>query len=181
MCPLILMTVAAAVLGERGFWTCHSILWKEPQAANEKQRDSGLELQFPSWRASLFFLLRLVYLRLMAGKCQGNITPVPAEVTEAVEEELEEEWMQRLTEFMGERLRPVSKAGEASTAAEVREAFFQYACVPKKEVGLKLARKGFAEETASLWSGVSRTSKRVYRVRFPDGSVSLARLVATGS
>ena len=136
-----------------------------------------MELRFPSWRPSFFLLLRQVYLRLMLGKCRGSITPVPAEVTEAVEDELEEDWMQRLTDFMGERLRPVSKAGEASTAAEIREAFSLYAGVAKKEVGLKLARRGFAEETANFWSGVARTSKRLYRVRFPEG-VSLARLVA---
>ncbi len=42
--------------------------------------------------------------------------------------------------------------------------------VAKKEVGLRLARKGFAEESANFWSGVARTKRRVYRLNFPDSA-----------
>ena len=113
------------------------------EAANEKQRDSTMESRFPAWRPSLFFFLRLVFQLLMVGKCHGNITPVPADVTDAVDDELAEEWMMLLAEFVDKELRPATKAGDASTAASIRESFSQYAGAPEKESGLKLARKGF--------------------------------------
>ena len=60
------------------------------EAANEKQRDSTVESRFFAWRPSLFFFLRSVFHRLMVGQCHGNITPVPADVTDAVDDELAE-------------------------------------------------------------------------------------------
>eukprot|EP00969_Alexandrium_andersonii_P210587 9302380-Alexandrium_andersonii.AAC.1 len=86
--------------------------------------------------------------------------------------------MQQLATFARERLRPAANAREASSAAEVREAFFQYAggSVPKKEVGLRLARKGFAEETTHHHVGVRRTTKRVYRLKFADEAAALVAL-----
>ena len=122
-----------------------------------------------------------MYLRFLRGASQTNVTPVPAEVAAAAEEELEEPWMKRLACFTEERLRPVSSARDASTAAEIREAFFIFAAgdVPKKEVGLRLSRKGFAEEGANFWNGVTRTKRRVYRLRFPSGELAWARLQAS--
>ena len=81
---------------------------EEPRDANERQRDASIEEQFPAWRASMFFLLLQVYRRFLHGRPQSNVTPVPAEVSEAVEEELEEEWMQQLATFVQERLRPAA-------------------------------------------------------------------------
>ena len=49
--------------------------------------------------------------------------------------------------------------------------------MPKKEVGLRLARKGFAEESANFWSGVARTKRRVYRYNFPDNAGAFAALL----
>jgi hypothetical protein len=71
-----------------------------------------------------------------------------------------------------------ANAKDASTAAEVREAFFQFCAgsVPKKEVGLRMSRKGFAEDTANFWAGVKKTSRRVYRFNFPDRGVAFAVL-----
>ena len=105
------------------------------------------------------------------------MTPVPPEVSEAVDEELEEEWMERLAEFVQERLVPADKAKDASSAADVRQAFFDYCCgeVPKKEVGLRLARKGFAEENAHFRNALTRTSRRVYQVKL-EGGVSFVAL-----
>eukprot|EP00969_Alexandrium_andersonii_P336238 14862492-Alexandrium_andersonii.AAC.1 len=101
---------------------------------------------------------------------------------EAVNEELQEEWMQQLATFVRDRLRPAANAREASSAAEVRDAFFQYVggSVPKKEVGLRLARKGFAEETAHHYVGVRRTTKRVYRRVLTEGNAELV-LLRTGA
>eukprot|EP00973_Karenia_brevis_P017715 2433692-Karenia_brevis.AAC.1 len=89
---------------------------------------------------------------------------------DAVEEELEEEWMQQLTTFAATRLRAAEHARDASTAAEIREAFFQFCAgsVPKKEVGLRMSRKGFAEVSAHVFQCVKRTTGRVYRFKFPD-------------
>ena len=53
------------------------------------------------------------------------MTPVPPEVVDAVEEELEEPWMALLEEFVRDSLMPASKAADASSAAEIREAFFK--------------------------------------------------------
>ena len=83
-----------------------------------------------------------------------------------------------LVDFVNNEPRPVTNAGEASTAASIRESFSQYAGVPKKEAGLKLARKGFMEDSVNFRTLLTRTSKRVYKVRFPDGSTSMARLVS---
>ena len=46
----------------------------------------------------------------------------------------------------------------------------------KREVGMKLALKGFYEKTVMYKSGTKRTSKRVYELAF-SGGASLATLV----
>ena len=107
-------------------------------------------------------------------RSQTNVTPVPADVSAAVEEEMEEEWTERLREFVG-RLEPAD-AKSASTAAEIREAFCEFCgSVPKREVGLKLAGKGFSEEYVHLKNGLTRVSKRVYKFKLGD-AVTLVRL-----
>jgi hypothetical protein len=102
---------------------------------------------------------------------------VPADVSAAVEEEMEEEWAQQLRDFVGQRLE-ASEAKDASTAAEIREAFFNFCggSIPKREVGLKLAGKGFSEEYSQLKSGLARVVKRAYRVNL-GGCVTLVKLV----
>ena len=119
---------------------------------------------------SFFELLYRVYALFLADRNQTNVTPVPQEVSDAVEEELEEPWMLRLAEFTRDRLEAAARPGLASSAAEIRQAFFEFCGgeVPKKEVALRLARKGFAEETVHHWVGVRRTTKRVYRFRIGD-------------
>ena len=153
---------------------------EEPRDANERQRNSELEQLFPGWRPSFFFLLLQVFTRFLKDRPQSNITPVPVEVLDAVEEELEEEWMQQLATFVQTCLRPAASARDATSAAEVRQAFFDSCAgsVPKKEVGLRLARKGFAEESANFWVGVARTKRRVYRLNFPDSAGAYVALQA---
>ena len=82
---------------------------------------------------------------------------------------------------------PVASARDASSAAEIRQAFFDFCAggVPKKEVGLRLARKGFAEESSHYYRGVVRTPRRIFRYNFPDGGAGayvalLARHGSTG-
>ena len=91
--------------------------------------------------------------------------------------------MRQLATFVQERLRPAATAREASSAAEVREAFFQYAggSVPKKEAGLRLARRGFAEDSVHYYNGVTRSKRRVYRLRFGTGEEALVQLGARGT
>jgi hypothetical protein len=150
---------------------------EDPVAANEKRKDANLEAQFASWRPSFFYLLCQVYARFLRGRNQTNVTPVPLEVSDAVGEEMEEEWMQKLTQFVQERLQPADKPKDASSAADVRQAFFDFCGgeVPKKEVGLRLARKGFAEENAHFRNALTRTSRRVYKVKL-EGGVSFVAL-----
>ena len=96
---------------------------------------------------------------------------------------MEEEWMRKLTQFVQERLEPAPRVKDASSAAEVRQAFFDYCCgeVPKKEVGLRLARKGFAEDSLNYYEGVKRTKKRVYRVKMDGGpQLMMVRAGSTG-
>ena len=116
------------------------------------------------------------------GRNQTNVTPVPQEVNEAVEEELQEEWMAQLTTFMQDRLVAAPRPSGASSAADVRHAFFEFCPeVPKKEVGLRLARKGFQEDSVHYNDGIKRTKKRVYRARM-DGETQLValRMSSTG-
>ena len=73
-----------------------------------------------------------------------------------------------------------ASARDAASAADIRQAFFESCAgsVPKKEVGLRLARKGFAEESANFWVGVARTKRRVYRLNFPDSAGAYVALQA---
>ena len=155
---------------------------EDPQTANERLKDAALELKFGDWNASMFTLLKMVYQRFLKGRNQTNVTPVPADVTEAVEDELEEPWMGMLTTFVQECLLPTTNARDASSAAEVRTVFFDHCGgeVPKKEAGLRLARKGFMEQSINFCAGLRRTSKRVYNVRLGDGLTHMVKL-RTGS
>ena len=76
-----------------------------------------------------------------------------------------------------------ASARDAASAAEVRQAFFDSCAgsVPKKEVGLRLARKGFAEESSHYYRGVVRTTRRLFRYNFPDGGAYVALLPRPGS
>ena len=154
---------------------------EEPCAANERQKDVSLELQFPNWRSSFFALLVEVHQHFLT-RNQSNVTPVPPEVVDAVEEELEEPWMALLEEFVRDRLVPATKPADATSAAEVRGAFYEHCHgqVAKKEVGLRMARKGFAEDTRNYWVGVKKTSKRVYCLAV-DGKVQAMALKGTDS
>ena len=149
---------------------------EDPQSANERPRDAGIEAHFPAWRAGFFDLLLAVYKRFLRERPQSNITPVPQAVADAVDEELEEDWMRDLARFVQDRLRPAKNGQHASSAADIREAFLAQAGVPKKEVGLRLARKGFAEEGVNYYDGARRTKRRVYKLKFADGTVAFARL-----
>lgn len=72
---------------------------ERPEAANEKQRYSTMASTCPAWRPSLFCFLRWAPHRRMVGSSHGNITPVPAGVTDAMDHELAEEWLLLLVDF----------------------------------------------------------------------------------
>ena len=156
---------------------------EQPNTANEKQKDANIEASFVQWRGHLFWFLCQVFARFLRGANQTNVTPVPQEVQEAVDDELEEPWMQRLQEFVDERLEHTNSAKDASTAAEIRQAFFEFDCdTPKKEAGLRLARRGFQEDTVNHYAGPKRTSKRVYKYKINGviGMVVLKCVSSTG-
>ena len=73
-----------------------------------------------------------------------------------MEEELAEPWMLRLDEFVTGHMELARRTKDASSAAELRQAFFDFCCgeVPKKEVELRLARKGFAEDATHYQCGL---------------------------
>ena len=154
-----------------------------PQAPNERQKESGIEDQFEARNPSFFFLLLQVYRILLSAKSTDHVTPIPLDVQEAGAEELAEPWMAKLDEFVRECLRPTDKVAQASTAAEVRKAFFN-ACdnlLQEREVKLKLSLKGFHESTQAVKNALQKTTKRIYSHVFP-GSTSAAyvRLRAKG-
>ena len=120
-----------------------------PQAPNERQKKSGIEDQFEARNTSFFFLLLQVYRILLSVKSTDHVTPIPLDVQEAGAEELAEPWMAKLDDFVRECLRPTDKVAQASTAAEVRKAFFN-ACdnlLQEREVKLELSVEGFREST----------------------------------
>ena len=124
-----------------------------------------------------------VYRILLSAKSTDHVTPIPLDVQEAGAEELAEPWMAKLDEFVRGRLRPTDKVAQASTAAEVRKAFFN-ACdnlLQEREVKLKLSLKGFHESTQAVKNALQKTTKRIYSHVFP-GSTSAAyvRLRAKG-
>jgi hypothetical protein len=142
--------------------------------------DASIESNFEAWNPSFFALLRAVYRICLLEKSQTNVTPVPAEVSAAVEEEMEEEWAQQLRSFVDQCLEPAG-VQDANTAAEIREAFFQFCggSVPKREVGLKLAGKGFSEVYAQARSGLARVAKRAYKLNI-GGSATFVKLGGRG-
>ena len=87
--------------------------------------------------------------------------------------------MDDLDRFARTALQPVTQAHQASTAAEVREAFANCcANLQKREVGLKLAAQGFQEESKNFMDMLTykRTTKRVYSYVFPDGGKHMVKL-----
>ena len=73
-----------------------------------------------------------------------------------------------------------NSAKEANTASEIRQAFLEFGGdTPKKEVGLRLARKGFQEDTVHFYTGVKRTTKRVYKYKL-NGIVGMVVLRSAG-
>ena len=150
-----------------------------PSAANEKQIVPDLEEEFPARNPSFFFLLCQVRRILLSPSSNGEVTPVPDEVKQAVDEELREPWMDDLDRFVATSLRCVNQATQANTAAEVREAFSkQCDSLQKREIGLKLAAQGFKEESKHYMdvSTYKRTTKRVYSLVFPGGGTGLVQL-----
>ena len=149
-----------------------------PAAANEKQIVPDLEDRFPEWNPSLFFLMCQVRLILMSGPA-GEVHPVPVEAKEAVDEEMREPWMDNLDAFVRSRLEQTPQVGLASTAAEIRDAFFKR-CegLEKREVALKLASQGFQEDNKAYYDvgAYKRTTKRVYTYVFPGGGTGVVKL-----
>ena len=154
-----------------------------PQAPNERQKDSGIEDQFEGRNASCFFLMLQVYRILLSAKNTDHVTPIPLDVQEAAAEELAEPWMAKLDEFVFNCLRPTDRVVQASSAAEVRKAFFN-ACdnlLQEREVKLKLSLKGFHESTQAVKGCLQKTTKRVYSHVFPgSSSAPYVRLRAKG-
>ena len=104
---------------------------------------------------------------------------MPDEVKQAVDEELREPWMDDLDRFVASTCLSASQAAQASTAAEVREAFAKRCdSLQKREVGLKLAAQGFQEESKSYFDAASykRTTRRVYSYVFPGNNKGMVKL-----
>jgi hypothetical protein len=146
---------------------------EEPREVNERLAEAGLEDRFPAWRPSTFALLRAVYRVFFKGREVTTITPVPADVAEAVQEEMDEEWRGKVLQFVENWLVPATKK-DANTAAEVREKFWDFLGVDnkymtKREVGMRLRSVGFDEVTVDWKEGMRRQSKRAYRVKMGDG------------
>ena len=150
-----------------------------PAAANEKQIVPDLEDEFPARNPSFFFLLCQVRRILLSPSSNGEVQPVPDEVRQAVDEELREPWMDDLDRFVASQLRCVTKAWEASSAADVREAFASRCdSLQKREVGLQLAAQGFKEETKHYvdMSTHKRTTKRIYSFVFAGGGTGMVKV-----
>ena len=115
----------------------------------------------------------------MSPSSNGEVQPVPDEVRQAVDEELREPWMDDLDRFVASQLRCVIKAWEASSAADVREAFASRCdSLQKREIGLKLAAQGFKEETkhSTDMGTYKRTTKRVYSFVFAGGGAGMVKV-----
>ena len=130
---------------------------------------------FEARNPSFFYLLLQVYRILLSAKSTDHVTPIPLDVQEAGAEELAEPWMAKLDEFVRGSLRPTDRVANASTAAEVRKAFYN-ACgneLQEREIKLKMSLKGFHESTQAVKGALQKTTKRVYSHVFP-GSTSAA-------
>ena len=133
----------------------------------------------PQQPTNFFFLLCQMRRILLSPSSNGEVQPVPDEVRQAVDDELREPWMDDLDRFVGGQLRCVTKAWEASSAADVREAFaLRCDSLQKREVGLKLAAQGFKEETKHYtdMGTFERTTKRVYSFIFAGGDTGMAKV-----
>ena len=151
-----------------------------PKAANDRLIKPDMEDQFPAWTPSFFYLLCRIRSVLMSAPAQ-EVSPVPDEVREAVAEELAEPWQAKLAEFVEKAIEPENEVKLASSCADVKDAFYaQCQCtLEKREVGLKLAARGFKEEKKNDKDNGKRSSKNVYTYTFPGGESGFVRLVAT--
>jgi hypothetical protein len=146
-----------------------------PHAPSDRQKNSGIEDLFEARNPSFFYLLLQVYRILLSAKSTDHVTPIPLDVQEAGAEELAEPWMAKLDEFVRGSLRPTDRVVNASTAAEVRKAFYN-ACgneLQEREIKLKMSMKGFHDSTQAVKGALQKTTKRVYSHVFP-GSTSAA-------
>ena len=134
------------------------------------RKGANIELEFVAWRLCFFQFLGEVYLHLLNIN-QTNVTPIPTDVAQAVEEELEEPWMERLVQFVRERLQPAPKPTDATEAANIHQAFYDFCGgeVPMREVGLKMRQRGFCPDTVNFYAGIKRSKKRVYAYNTDDG------------
>ena len=116
-----------------------------------------------------FCLLCQVRRILLSPSSNGEVVPVLDEAKEAVDEELGEPWMGDISRFVANQLQCVTQAAQASSAAEVREAFAARCnSLQKREVGLKLVAQGFKEESTHYMDmgTLNRTTERVYTFVF---------------
>ena len=81
--------------------------------------------------------------------------------------------MDRLDEWTRELVRPTESVKDAATTATVRDSF----CVKcagelqKREIGMRLAQKGFHELPPNPYKDKSKTvSERVFSCKFEDGT-----------
>ena len=143
------------------------------------QVDTSREDEFPARSPSFFFLLCQVRRILLSPSSNGEVQPLPDEVTQTVDGELREPWMDDLDRFVAKQLRCVTKAWEASSAAEVREAFASRCdSLQKREISLKLAAQGFKDESKHYadMSTYKRTTKRVYSFVFLGGGTGMVKV-----
>jgi hypothetical protein len=145
--------------------------------ANDRPLIADLERHFPSWNASLFWLLRGVRRRMPVANC---VERIPDEVREDGALLVQESWMESLQEFVAKRLRCADTVEQSASAAEVRAAFLGTfpPNVDKKNVGLRMAQHGFAEDLSHFQVGRKHTSKRTYRYAFPEHGTQLVRFAS---
>ena len=149
----------------------------EVKQANDRPLIADLERHFPSWNASLFWLLRGVHGRMPVANC---VERIPDEVRADGAQLVQESWMESLQDFVAKRLRHADTVEQSATAAEVRAAFLSTfpPDVDKKNVGLRLAQHGFAEDLFHFVVGRKRTSKRTYSFAFPEQGTQLVRFAS---
>ena len=90
-----------------------------------------------------------------------------------------QEKLQKHSVVVKERDSAVARDGFARTGIiKGAETISEAACggVQKRDVRLKLARKGFHETTQAVKSGIKKSTKRVYQYAFGDDGVSFVHL-----
>jgi len=144
---------------------------ENPTEANHRTLDPALEDKFEERNPSFFYLVCAIYRIFLRDSKANTVTPVPEEVQEATTQEISEPWMLKLAEFRSTELEPTSQAGEASTAAEVRNAFSAFSkdspgAIEKRELSLRFSQQGFSETSKYIKNGVTHSTKRVYELAF---------------